>query len=83
MEEGRLNVPAGDMFSPTVPRGRAGIASGASPSFWWLRSEDNISVPVFGELRLNHTQMGFGWDQDTEEWLAAREQLWAIREGLA
>ena len=52
-------------------------------STWWSRrSELDINVPTFDMMDLCVVDMGLLHD-DSEDYNHAREQLWAIKRGLA
>jgi hypothetical protein len=53
---------------------------------WWCRVKDwelyGENVPVFADFGLR-PPLTEGRIADADEWMCAREQLWAQREGLA
>jgi len=49
--------------------------------FWVYLADLADAVPVPSEFGLDSSYFGLG--HDISEWFAAREQLWAMREGLA
>lgn len=50
--------------------------------FWWRENRElDWQVPIFVEFGLKADAMGLA--VTSEDWLAAREQLWSIREGLS
>jgi hypothetical protein len=50
---------------------------------WWSKDvEASALIPVFAEFGINPV-MASERVCDAEDWYAAREQLWAQREGLA
>lgn len=49
-------------------------------NFWWWKQGRAADLPVFAELGLSGLMFTF---KDGFDVLAAHEQLWAIREGLA
>ena len=50
---------------------------------WWVEDPSiAVDVPVFSEFGISPVYTD-GRLADADEWACAREQLWAMREGLA
>lgn len=56
------------------------VRAGEVPKFWWVNTEIQWYLPAFSETGLLGAEF---INEDYVNWLAAREQLWAIRENLA
>ena len=51
-------------------------------TLWWEKYRRGYSfeseVPIFADFELESP-----WNMENDNWVCAREQLWAMREGLA